>query len=152
MKTCLLVKTKDNRKFLTDKSNLSHLEEFANTFRPEILLVKTQDQAEILEIKELAPAFCDSTYDSNPNYQVISKLFPKRTRSVILKDASKIRQFIRSTLLTGNSLSLKSLKKRYSELGLTDACLCGHFADVRKELESTGKSFKKTGAGEYCLE
>jgi len=135
MQTCLLVKTKDNRKFLTHKSNLTTLEEFASTFKAEILLVKVHG-CEILEINKLAPAFCDSTYDTNPDYQVVSQIFPKKTQSNLTKETNDVRKFIKKTLLSGKPLSLNVLKNKYSELGLTDSTLSKHLLEVKKELKS----------------
>ena len=53
--------------------------------------------------------------------------------------------------MTGKPLSLKSLKKKYENLGITDACLCNHFASVRRNLIKEGVTFRKIGAGKYCL-
>lgn len=148
MQTCLLVKTKDNRQFLTHKSNLTTLEEFANTFKAEILLVKAQG-CEILEINKLAPAFCDSTYNTSPDYHVLSKLFPKNTK--LVKSEDSIRNFIKKTLLSGKSLSLNILKTKYAKLELTDVCLSRYFLEVRKELKLSKKCLKKIGKDEYCI-
>ena len=149
---CLLVKTKDKRKFLTEEGNLSMLKEFSETFKAEVLLVKTDSSQEILPLKKLAPAFCDSSYDSKPEYEMISKILPKRTRKSILKNASLIQKFIKKQLLDGKIVSLKNLKKKYKEnYGVTDACLCNHLSAVRKELENEGHKVTKTGAGSYQL-
>lgn len=152
--TCLLVKTKDKRKFLTHRKNLDMLEEFANTFNAEVYLVRVLGKdTEVLELEKLAPAICDSSYSTEPNYEVVSRLLPKRTRSSILKNASTIKGYIRRQLENGKKVSLKELKKRYKEsYAVTDACLCNHLSIVRKELERNGHSVKKTGAGTYCLE
>jgi len=152
-KTCLLVKTKDKRKFLTHKKNLKMLEEFANTFKAEVYLVRVFEKPEILELEKLAPAICDSTYNSKPSYEVVTRLLPKRSRSSILKNAENIKRHIRKKLESGRTISLKELKTKYKEsYAVTDACLCNHLSMVRKEFEDQGRSVKKTGAGAYCLE
>jgi hypothetical protein len=150
MQTCLLVKTKDNRKFLTHKSNLTTLKEFASTFKAEILLVKAHG-CEILEINKLAPAFCDSTYNTNPDYYVLSQIFPEKTKSNLIKETNDIRDFIKKTLLNGKPISLNSLKNKYSEYGLTESSLSKHFLEVRKELKLNKKLLKKIGECEYCI-
>ena len=152
--TCLLVKTKDKRKFLTHKKNLDMLKEFADTFNAEVSLVRVfKGDTEVLGLENLAPAICDSNYDTQPDYELISRLFPKRSRSTILKNASTIKSYIRQQFENGKNVSLKGLKKRYKEnYAVTDACLCNHLSTVRKELEEKGRSIRKTGAGAYCLE
>jgi len=153
MKTCLLVKTKDKRKFLTEEDNLPMLEEFSETFKAEVLLVRLlEEKQKILPLKKLAPAFCDSSFNQNPEYEMISRVLPKRTRSNIIKDAAKIKKYIKNQFLNGKTVSLKELKERFKEaLAVTDACLCNHLAVVRKELTKDGHSIVKKGAGSYCL-
>ena len=152
--TCLLVKTKDKRKFLTHKKNLSMLEEFASTFNVEVSLVRIfKENTEVLGLEHLAPALCDSNYDTQPDYELISRLFPKRSRSSILKNADTIKSHIRQQFQKGKNVSLKELKKRFKEnYAVTDACLCNHLSMVRKEFEDGGYLVKKTGAGVYCLD
>lgn len=149
--TCLLIRTKDNRRFLTAKENLDPILEFAKSFRAEIFLVKAPEGSKVLGLDKLAPAICDYSYDTKPTCKVVSRLFPKRNRSTILKEAAGIRKFIQKAMLSGKPLSLKTLKNKYKDLGLTDACLCNHFTAIRKQLETSGSIIKKTGAGEYCL-
>ena len=148
---CLLIKTKDNRKFLTYEKHLPSLIEFAKTFNAEIYKVKSLGK--LMELKSLANAICDPQYDEKPNHTKIEKLYPKsnKTRDSILKDASKISKFIRRRLLSGKSLSLKELKDKYKNCNVTDACLCNHMATIRQTLVREGHSFSKIGAGKYCL-
>lgn len=154
MEKCLLIKTKDGRKFLTHEKNLPSLIEFAKTFGAEIDVVKPNDGSKILELKTLTTAVCDSLYNEEPQYQIVEKLYPssqKRDRQTILAEATRIRKFIQDRLLEGKPVSLKELKEMYKEHKLTDACLCNHLAVVRKALGSQGRKFRKLGAGKYCL-
>ena len=58
---CLLIQTKDKRKFFTHEKNFVQLIEFSKTFGAEISMVKLEE-GPILELKELAPAICDPSY------------------------------------------------------------------------------------------
>ncbi len=151
MNECLLIKTKDNRKFLTYEKHLPSLVEFAKTFNAEIYKVKSAGK--LMGLKPLANAFCDPQYDENPDHTRVEKLYPKskKTREIILKDASRISRFIRRRLLSGKSLSLSELKDKYKDCSVTDACLCNHMAIMRQALTREGHAFDKIGAGKYCL-
>lgn len=150
---CLLLRTKDKRKFLTYEKNLPSLIEFSKTFGAEIYEVVPEPGEKVLELKPLTVAICNPEYAGAPQYSKIDKIFPKskRNRSTILNDAGKIRSFIKKRLLEGKPVSLKELKDKYKEWELTDACLCNHLSVMRKELVQNGHSFRKLGAGKYCL-
>lgn len=149
---CLLITTKDHRKFLTRQENLPSLVEFVKTFGAEIYTVQTEGQ-KTLELKALANAICNQEYDDKPTYTVIKKIWPKtaRGRKSILKSAERIRTFIRTRLLSGKPLSLKELKQKYENLKVTDACLCNHFSTVRRQLMREGRQFEKVSGGKYRL-
>lgn len=153
VKTCLMLKTKDKRKFLTHKKNLPMLREFVNTFGAEVCLVEVDAKLkpEILELKALAPALCDANYNSDTKCRVIEKVLPKskRRRQDILKNAVKIQAYIRKRMLSGKSVSLKELKTKYADLKFTDACLCNHLSQVRTQLLREGHAIEKLGAGKY---
>lgn len=150
---CLLIKTKDNRNFLTYEKNLQSLIEYAKTFDSEIELVKVSKNAKILELKALTVALCDPGYKFNASYTKIESVYPKskKDRQSILSDANAIREFIRKKFLSGDSVSLKELKEQFGKNKLTDACLCNHMTVIRKKLTKEGYSFNKVGAGKYCL-
>lgn len=150
---CLLIKTKDRRRFLTYEKHLPSLIEFSKVFGAEIYLVNPAKNEKVMELKALTVALCDSEYNKKPMYKKIDKIFPKvkRNRQAILVEAEKIRKYIRKRLLTGNPLSLKDLKDKYKDNDLTDACLCNHLSVTRKELIREGHKFRKLGAGRYCL-
>lgn len=153
METCLMLKTKDKRKFLTYEKNLSFIKEYAKTFNAEVCLVKLESKSKILGIKQLAPAICNPEHESSFRYSIVKKILPKtKPRNKMLKDAAKIHKYIQERILSGKPLSLKDLKDKYGNLEVTDACLCNHFTNVRKTLVKKGYKFKKLGAGKYCLE
>ena len=47
---CLMVETKDHRKFFTYPKNLNQLTEFYKTFGAEISVVKVEDDTEVLDL------------------------------------------------------------------------------------------------------
>jgi Asp-tRNA(Asn)/Glu-tRNA(Gln) amidotransferase A subunit family amidase len=153
IETCLLIKTKNHKRFLTYEKNLPSLIEFAKTFHAEIHLVEPKKGQKVLELKMLTAALCDSEWAVVPKYRKIEKVFPKpkRDRQTILAEAKKIRKYVKKKLLDGKPISLKDLKKRYKEQELTDACLCNHLSAARRELVKVGHKFRKLGAGRYCL-
>jgi len=152
IKTCLLLKTKDGREFLAYEKSLPSLIEFAKTFGAEIYKVEVENQ-KALELKSLVAAICNQDYQSEPTYKKLEKVCPKpkKDRETILKTAAQIRKYIRRRLLAGKEVSLKELKKKYKDCKVTDACLCSHFAAMRKILGREGHSFEKRGAGKYCI-
>ena len=148
---CLLITTKDNRKFLTHEKNLQSLIEYAKTFKSEISLVEVDKSTKILELKGLTVALCDPNYSGDPEYKQLKSIYPnnKRGRKSILTEAKSIREFIRKKFLSGKAVSLKEIKDKYEKYELTDACLCNHISSARKQLEKEGYSFEKIAAGKY---
>lgn len=156
---CLLIETKDKRKFFTHQKNLFQLIEFSKAFNAEILVVKLEEGS-ILELDELAPAICDPTYKkTNVQYKIIgAPMTPvaettteinTRNRTDILKIAHKVKKYINEQFQNHNTVSLKDLKKKFKEYKLTDGALCNHIRRVKSELEKEGVKFLKLGAGQY---
>jgi hypothetical protein len=153
MNTCLLLKTKSGRSFLAHEKSLPHLIEYTKTFGAEIYRVEAESDQKVLELKALVAAICDQDYASSPKHKKLEKVHPKakKDRETILKTAATIRKYIRRRLLSGKEVSLKELKTKYKDCKVTDACLCSHFAAMRKILGREGHSFEKKGAGKYCI-
>jgi hypothetical protein len=149
-KTCLLLKTKDGRRFLTHEKNLPSLIEFTKTFSAEIYKVEVEGE-KIMELKALANAICSQDYSEKPKCAILEKVYPiaKKSRDKILKDAAKIKKYIRKRLLDGKAVSLKELKTKYKSCNVTDACLCTHLSAARKALTQEGHRIRKLGAGKY---
>lgn len=59
---CILIETKDNRKFLTYQKNYKHLLEYAKTFKAKIYVVEINKEQKILDLNKLVPALCDKNY------------------------------------------------------------------------------------------
>lgn len=151
--TCLLLKTKDDRCFVTNENHLNTLTEFAKTFKVEMFLVELKQKTKILSLKALASAICDQSQNYDVQYTKIKRLFPaiKKSRKEILQESERIQKFILNKFTNGKTLSLKELKEKYKNCNLTDACLCQHMARVRKSLSRKGYDFEKLGAGVYRL-
>jgi len=154
--TCLLLKTKDKRKFLTYKKNLPLLAEFANTFGAEISLIrlKNEEKIDVFELENLAPAICNANYVVNPNYETLENILPKKRHQVksITNNSQLIKEFIYEKLKKGYVVSLKQLRKKFKKHRLANATLCNCFTTSRKKLEKEGYSIIKLRVGEYCLE
>lgn len=93
---CLLIQTKDKRKFFTHEKNYVQLIEFSKAFNAEVSIVKLE-QGVVLELEQLAPAICDPSYKKpNAQYEVIeTKLATEgRTRTEILKVAGKVKKYV----------------------------------------------------------
>lgn len=148
---CLLIQTKDKRKFFTHEKNYVQLIEFSKAFNAEVSIVKLE-QGIVLELEQLAPAICDPSYKKpNAQYEVIeTKLATEgRTRTEILKVACKVKKYVSDEFHKRNAVSLKELKKKFKRHRLTDAALCNHVRRVKQELEKDGFKFEKIGAGTY---
>lgn len=148
---CLLIQTKDKRKFFTHEKNFLQLIEFSKTFGAEISTVKL-DEGPILELEELAPAICDPSYKKNEcQYSIIETQLSTdaKSRTDILIVANKVKKYISEQFKSRKTVSLKDLKKKFQKENLTNAALCNHIRRVKQEFEKEGISFVKVGAGEY---
>lgn len=153
-KNLLMVRTKDKRRFFTHQKNLPMLVEFAKTFNAELLVVKG-DKLPALDLEKLAPAICDSSYDTDVEFEVVSKVYPKaerqRQRTQLLTNAQSIKDYIRTNFTKQQAVSLKELKTKFQDLNVTDSCLCHHLKVVREELQGKGMTITKVGAGKYAI-
>ena len=151
---CLMIKTKDHRKFYTHEKNFLQLIEFSKLFNAEVSVVKVKD-ASMLELPDLAPALCDATYSQEQpaECQIIEVKIAqnKKSRQNILKSAKKIQEYIKNQFLKGEIVSLKKLSDKFKPLKVTNACLCTHLKLVRNDLESQGYVVTKTGGGKYTI-
>ena len=150
---CLLIETKDKRKFLTHEKNFTLLIEFSKTFNAEISTVNLETGT-MLELEELAPAICNPLYKKPKfKYEIIEQKVKtkNRKRKDILIVAEKIKEYILEKFKNEKFILLKDLKIKFKEYKLTDATLCNHIRRIKKELEEKGIKLKKTGAGKYSI-
>jgi len=147
MKQCLMIETKDHKKFFTHEKNFPQLIEFSKTFNAEISKVQIPSEAEVLELEELAPALCEKK-SQKVQYKLIElKMCHRVTRRKILTRAKKIQKYIIGKLKCGETVTLKGLSKKFK--GLTNACLCNHFKLIRENMKTEGYEFVKIGGGSY---
>jgi len=149
---CLMIKTKDNRKFFTHEKNLAQLLEFSKTFKAEISVVKVHE-SEIMDLEELAPAICDTNrVNKKPEYELVEvkiPILPRQPRAKILDVAKKIKDYVLLKFSNGETVSLKDLKKKFKRYALSTPALCNHIRRVKAEIESKGHKVCKVGAGAY---
>lgn len=158
---CILLKTKDKRKFFTFKNNLNSLIEFTNFFNAEIKFVKLKE-GEVLELEELASAISNPEYSADSKYvelkdavtiQIGSDLWKedkkKKSRKERIRRAGIIRNYIRKEFEKGNKVELSKVKSRYKRYELSSACFSSHISTVKKQMEELGFYIKKVGAGKY---
>jgi Holliday junction resolvase len=83
MKTkCLMIETKDNRKFFTHSKNFKQLIEFSKNFGAKMFIVKTDiSRSSILDLPKLAPALCNKSYKAKvPNFEIIETKLNKKKK------------------------------------------------------------------------
>lgn len=144
-KKCLLIETKDKRKFFTEEKNLKQLTEFSKTFDVKMSLVETEE-GNILKLEDLAVAICDSIYEKKEEkYQIVKEI----SRETIRNRAEKISAYILKRFEKNQIVSLSDLREKFKEYNLTSAALCNHISRIKNELEQEGIKFTKVGAGKY---
>ena len=151
---CLMLTTPDNRKFFTQEKNYDQLVEFSNTFGADISVVRVKE-AQVLDLSLLAPAICNPVYKESPQFEVlevrVSSQLRNRTRKKLIKNAEKIRNYIRNRFLAGNCVELKKIAKHFNKQNLTLACICNHISTVRTKLEEEGYEVARLSSGKYQL-
>ena len=150
---CLMIETQDKQRFFTHEKNYDSLVEFSKACGVEISVVKVKE-AEVLDLVKLAPAICNTpTTLKKPEFEIIEFKIskPKKNRPKMLKNAQKIRQHIKETLLNGDVIRLSDVAKKFKRYKLTLACFCNHLKAVRDELSSEGHSVRRIGHGEYRI-
>jgi hypothetical protein len=66
---CLMILTKDRRRFFTPEASYEHITEFAKVFNAEVSLVTVQE-GEVLDLPSLVPAICNASYRAGPPPQI----------------------------------------------------------------------------------
>lgn len=152
---CLLIETKDKRKYITYEKYLSQLIEFAKTFGANISVVNAEG-ANPLKIEDLVPAICDQNYTlQNFTYEVLETMIKKEVKKKVEKKptlAAKIQEYVYSKFLKKEIVSLKNLKKRFEKYELSDPALCNHIRKMKETLEKEGYIVQKVGAGMYRIQ
>jgi|694.fasta_scaffold01232_19 hypothetical protein len=149
---CLLIETKDKRKFFTHKKNFSQLIEFCKIFKANLSIVNMKEGA-ILDLEELVPALCNPKQKKqNYEYVVIeNKISPCCEKPNKREMAKKIQNNIKNNFLSNKIIVLKELKGKYNKYGFSDANLCNYVKKIKNELSKEGYTFSKIAAGAYKI-
>jgi len=60
---CLMLETREKKKFFTLLGNFKHLKEYCRAFGAKMFVVKADiERKKILDLKRLVPALCDKNY------------------------------------------------------------------------------------------
>ena len=150
---CLLIETKDKRKFFTHKKNLVQLTEFAKTFNSNLFIVELE-RGEILELEKLALAICDPNYKNNEGVYTINEQIReikaiKKVKNERADLGEKIRNFIINEFMEKKPISIKKIKNKFKKHEISDATLYNHLRKAKIELENKGYKFLKIKAGIY---
>lgn len=140
---CLMIETKDKRVFFTNKNNFVQLSEFIKVFKPSVFLVDMK-KGELLEIEKLANLLCDTEYKKQNNvyYEVIKEVKVEQGRQSKSK-TQKIREFIKKELVNNKTISLKKIKSKFKDYGLSDSTYYNQIKAAKIELEEKGFKFLK---------
>jgi len=140
---CLLVKLKDKRKFLTSKSNLDQLIEFANTFKAELLLVETNCK-NIKSLEELANDICDTNCKQEDfDYKEIEKIAKKKSKKVfeqIIKD-----------LKNKKTIDISKIKCEFSKQGLEEKEISAQIQKAKIYIKKIGFTLNKIDKNKYKI-
>jgi hypothetical protein len=154
-----MIETRDKQKFFTHEKNYDSLIEFSKACGAEISIVKVKE-ADVLDLVKLAPAICTTPevkkkleVEKKPEFEIIEFKISKQknNRTKILRNAQKIRGYIKTELLSGEVLKLSEVSNKFARLKLTLACFCNHLKAVRDELAKENFVVERIGHGEYRI-
>jgi hypothetical protein len=147
---CLMLETKDQRRFFTHKRFLPNLVEFCRTFDSEISVVKLKEKAEVLDLVELAPAICDANYNQEADYEIVEEKISRKNRKPV-RTSDAVRQYVRDRFSSGDTVELQQVAQHFKDLNVGLSSFCKHIAYVRNAMEKEGHQFVKMGGGKYRL-
>lgn len=110
-KICLMLTTKENRKFFISRKYLKQLIDFSENFGCNISIVKT-DTKNIKTIQDFIKLLCNQNYtDNNSSYVIMKKNLQLKKRQNT--KAKKIRDTIEKTFIQNQKTSLEEIKKLF---------------------------------------
>jgi len=143
---CLMIETK-GKKYFTDTKNYPKLVEFSKTLKANISIVKVDD-AEILPLKDLAPAICSNMTFRKADFKIIKNKIKTKNRKESIRLATEIREEIKTMFLEGLVVSVKGLVLKYKKHDLTSSCFYNH---IKCAIKSLDEPVKKIDVGSYML-
>jgi len=140
---CLMIETKDKRRFFTSKNNFLQLNEFIKVFKPNVFLVEMK-KGDILEIEDLANLLCDTEYKKNSDamYEVVEEIKIDQCKGSKV-NTQKIRDFIKKELINKKTISLKKVKEKFKKYNLSDSTYYNQIKAAKMELSDSGFKFIK---------
>jgi hypothetical protein len=152
---CLMVQTKDNRKFFTPEKNYVQLIEFANTFDAEISVVKLVEPygGRVLDLGSLAQAVSDNNYQSpGCAFEIVERRIGKgRSHFKNLPAAREIKDHLKQMFVNGEVVDFHQVKNKFGNYNLTYNAFAAHMFKMRKQLRSEGFDIEKVGVGKYRI-
>jgi hypothetical protein len=147
---CLLIETRDKKRFFTHKKNLIQLNEFSKTFNSDLFLVEAKDAA-ILELEDLAKELCNLEYKNKEcEFKIINQIKIKEKENKVKNNIGiKIQDFIKKEFLEKRPISIKKIKSKFKKYSISDATLYNKMKKVKSELEKKGFKFLKIKSGVY---
>ena len=151
-KICILIECDNNKKIFTHKKNLNYILEFVNKFKLKIHYAKTEQQ-NIVYLEDIARVYCDQSYQSPEEYQIIRKNILKNPdkRISITTKAREIREQIKTSILKKGSITFKEIQEKFEKENISISSLCNHFKQVRTELAQNGVKVEKIKNGVYKI-
>jgi hypothetical protein len=138
---CLLIETKDSRKFFTQEKNLPQLIEFSKKFCANISLVN-MIEGEVLSLDKLVLALCNSKYKNQANYVLIEKKINNKSKNKSII-SSKIKTAIRKKFISKKIVNIKELKNKYEKYGFSEKVIFNYIEKIKNDLECQGFNFVK---------
>lgn len=153
-----MLKTEDKKTFFTYIKNFQSLLEFSKVFGIKLEIVEAENP-KILELKDLAVIICDylqSQEKLHPQEKTKIKTIRGVKKRVIkrgqkIKNARKIRNFIRTQLKSGKNIELRKLQNKFNSMNLSLSCFCNHMRAIREELQKEGFELIKPTPGCYKI-
>lgn len=63
---CLMLETKESKRFFTTMKNKEHLKEYCRTFGAKMVVVKAElKRKDVMDLTKLVPALCDKNYQNS---------------------------------------------------------------------------------------
>lgn len=148
-KICLLLTTKENRKFFISRKYLKQLMEFSGNYECSISIVKT-DPKNIESIQDFIKSFCHQNYtENNAKYVIMKKNLQSKKRQNTKSE--QIRNAIEKTFIQNQKASLEEIKKLFFKDNISTSSLSAYFSEVRKNLGIRGIQIEMIKKGTYVI-
>ena len=139
----LLIKLQDKRVFLTNKKYSKQLLEFANTFKAELHIVKTNFN-KTKSLEQLANDICDTNCkQENFDYKIV--------KTINNKKCNKIFESIIKSLKNKKTLDILKIKNKYSKQGLQEKNIISQINKAKTFIRKIGFTLKKITKHQYKI-